>query len=47
MADVTVIIKSFEETRVRVREVEDIIVIVPMVQDESGIFDDTFDDTFE
>lgn len=48
MANVTnVIIKPFEDLIIRVVPFEDVRVIVPEAEEDEGIFDDTFDDTFE
>lgn len=45
MADTVITIREFEETVVNVKSFEDIVIIVPG-QDE-GIFDLSFDDSFE
>ncbi len=49
MANVTnVIIKAFDDLIIRVVPFEDVRVIVPIDdEEEEGIFDFTFDDTFE
>lgn len=48
MANVTnVIIKPFDDLIIRVVPFDDVRVIVPESEEEEGIFDFTFDNTFE
>ena len=47
MASVTVVVHEFEDVTIKVLEQEQVRIIVPVDEEDEGIFDFTFDDTFE
>lgn len=47
MADVNIIVKTFEDLKIIVKPQEEVRIIVPVTEEEEGIFDPSFDFTFE